>query len=234
MRNCFQKLLIVIVLCPFYKASAQYRVNDAVGWLSLSVKQKISKHISYRAMARMRDGENFTLVRSWYIDGGLYYHFKKDFSVSLNYVYAPVREKDRYFRAFHQYYTSVNKKFNLNNYWYLSNRIIFQYTSSFFLVDEGYKPYSRTDLREKLSLNRRITRKDRVYMGDEIMTTLFTGITELRRNRFYLGLNHKFNKQFSVDAFFVLQSSLNRKINTNQYIYGLTLNYKFRKMIDDD
>lgn len=234
MRSYFQKLLTVIALCFLYTASAQDRVNDAVGWFSLSVKQKISKHISYRVMARMRDGDNFTSVRSWYIDGGLYYHFKKDFSVSLNYVYAPVRGKDLHFRAFHQYYTSINKKFNLNNYWYFSNRVIFQYTSSAFLVDEGYKSYSRTDLREKLSLNRRVTRKDRIYIGDEIMTTLFTGITELRRNRFYLGLNHKFNRQFSVDAFFVLQSSCNRKINTNQYIYGLTLNYKFRKMIDDD
>ena len=83
-------------------------------------------------------------------------------------------------------------------------------------------------------LNRRLTRTDRMYIGDEVMTTLFTGNTGLRRNRFYAGVNHKFTSQFSADVFFVLQSTYLRKINSDQFIYGVTLNYKFRKMIDDD
>ena len=112
--------------------------------------------------------------------------------------------------------------------------LFLQHTSSYFIVDNGYEPYSRTDAREKLMLNRKLTRTDRVYIGDEVMTTLFTGINELRRNRFYVGLNHKFTKQLSADAFFVLQSTYNRKINTNNFVYGLTINYKFKKMIDDD
>lgn len=214
--------------------NAQSRSNDMVGWFSLSVKQKIYKQFSYRIMGRVRDSENMTSIKSYYVDGGLYYHFKPNFSVSLNYVYAPSRTSESYFRTFHQYYTSINNKFPLNQYWYLSNRIIFQYTSSNFIVDNGYEPYSRTDAREKITLNRRITRADRIYIANEVMTTLFTGNTELRRNRLYLGLNHKFTRQLSVDAFFVLQSGFNRKRNANNFVYGFTVNYKFKKMLDDD
>jgi|GEM_PF-2788088 len=231
-----RKQRLILFLCIGFSSQvlAQVRERDAVGWFSLAVRQKLTKHLSYRIMGRVRDGDNFTSLRSWYLDGGLYYQPGKNVSVSANYVYAPARDKDRYFRTYHQYYLSVNNKIHLNAYWYFSNRVIFQYTSSFFLVDEGYKPYARTDLREKLMLNRRLTRTDRVYMGDEVMTTLFTGDAGLRRNRFYAGINHKFTAQFSADVFFVLQSTYLRKINSDQFIYGLTLNYKFRKMMDDD
>lgn len=231
-----QKQVLILFLCLGFSSRlpAQARERDAVGWFSLAVRQKINKHFSYRIIGRVRDGENFTSVRSWYLDGGLYYQLAKNFSMSANYVYAPARDKDRYFRTYHQYYLSANNKFKLNTHWYFSNRVIFQYTSGFFLVDEGYKPYARTDLREKLMLNRRLTRADRVYMGDEVMTTLFTGNTGLRRNRFYAGVNHKFTTQFSADVFFVVQSTYLRKINSDQFIYGLTLNYRFRKMMDDD
>ncbi len=231
---CKQVLTGLLCLVFFSQLPGQVRERDAAGWFSLAVRQKITKHLSYRIMGRIRDGENFTLLKSWYLDGGLYYQITKTFLVSANYVYAPARGTDRYFRTYHQYYLSAANKIHLNAYWYLSNRAIFQHTSSFFLVDEGYKPYARTDLREKLMLNRRLTRTDRMYIGDEVMTTLFTGNTGLRRNRFYADVNHKFTSQFSADVFFVLQSTYLRKINSDQFIYGVTLNYKFRKMIDDD
>lgn len=231
-----KKQVLIIFTCMSFSCQlpAQSRERDAVSWFSLAVKQKINKRFLYRIMGRIRDSENFSSLRSWYIDGGLYYHMTKNFSLSANYVYAPSRDKDRYFRTYHQYYVSANNKFNINTHWYFSNRVIFQHTSSFFLVDEGYKPYARTDVREKLMLNKRLTRADRIYVGDEVMTTVFRGNTGLRRNRFYAGLNHKFTKQFSADVFFVLQSTYLRKINSDQFIYGLTLNYKFRKMMDDD
>ncbi len=225
----------LVALCLVCSLRAQNRGKDMAGWFSLAIKQKIYNKLSYRMMGRVRDSENLTSIKSYYIDAGLFYNIKNNFSVSVNYVYSPSKESDTYFRTFHQYYTSINNRFKINDYWYLSNRIIFQYTSSFFIVDNGYKPYARTDAREKLMLNRRLTRADRVYIGDEIMTTLFIQNFELRRNRIYIGLNHKFTKQLSVDAFFVLQSTFNRKKNNNDlFVYGLTLNYKFKKMMDDE
>lgn len=216
------------------QVQAQDREQEAAGWFSLALKQKISKCISYRTMARFRYGDNVTSLRSWYIDGGLYWHPARNFSLSANYVYAPARVSDHYFRTYHQYYVSANNRIPVNRFWYFSNRVIFQHTSSFFLIDEGYKPYARTDVREKLLLNRRLSRSDRIYIGDEVMSTLFTENTNLRRNRFYAGINHRFTRQFSTDVFFVLQSTFHRKLNSDQFIYGITLNYKFRKMIDDD
>lgn len=232
MRKWFTGCMLWICVPAFMQA--QLRGHDAVGWFSLALKQNITSKLSYRIVVRVRDGENFSSVRSWYVDGGLYYRPHRYTSVSLNYVYAPARDQDRYFRTFHQYYISVNNKIPLSRLWYLSNRVILQHTSSFFLIDEGYKPYARTDLREKLMLNRRISRADRLYVGDELMTTLFTGQTGIRRNRLYAGINHKFTKRFSADVFFVLQSTFHRRVNSDQFVYGLTLNYQFRKLLDDD
>lgn len=234
MRNCQRLFLTLLCLLFFVNLFSQERAKDMAAWFSLSLKQTIYRKLSYRAMLRLRDGENVSSITSYYVDAGVFYNIRKNFSVSLNYVYAPSRMADHYFTTYYQYYTSINNKIKINNYWYLNNRIIYQYTSSFFIIDNGYKPYARTDAREKLMLNRKITRSDRVYIGDEIMTTLFTGDTQLRRNRFYLGVNHRFGRQFSADLFFVLQSTFNRKINNDVFVYGLTLNYRFKKMIDDD
>lgn len=229
MQKYLRQIFCLLYLCLVMPVLAQQRTKDMAGWFSLSIKQKIYKNFSYRLMARLRDTENLTSVSSYYVDAGLFYHLTNNFSVSLNYVYAPSRADDRYFVSYHQYYASINNKVKISDYWYFTNRIIFQYTSSYFIVDNGYKPYARTDAREKLTLNRKITRADKIYIADEVMTTLFAGDTQLRRNRLYLGINHRFSKQFSADVFFVLQSTFNRKANTDVFVYGLTLNYKFKK-----
>lgn len=224
---------VFIFACTFMLRS-QGRLKDGGAWLSLSVKQKIYKNFSYRLMLRMREAENITSMNSWYTDLGLFYSINPNFNISVNLVYAPSRQEDGYFRRFYQYYCSVNNKFPLNRFWYLSNRIIVQYTSHCLFVDNGYEPYSRTDLREKILVNRIINKRNRLYFGDEIMTTLFADGLDLRRNRLYAGLNHKFTSRLSADLFFVLQSTYNRKMNMDSYILGFTLNYKFRKMVDDD
>jgi hypothetical protein len=223
-----------VLSLSLYQSVAQKRTYDMATWIGLSVKQSIYNKLSYRVMARLRDTENLSSITSYYVDAGLYYKIKKTFSVSLDYVYAPSKMADGYFTTYHQYYVSFNNKLKLNNYWYFSNRIIFQHTSHFFIVDNGYEPYSRTDAREKLTLNRKVARADKLYISDEVMTTLFTGNTELRRNRLYIGLNHSFSRQLSMDFFFVLQSTFNRKNNTSIFVYGLTVNYKFKKMFEDD
>lgn len=231
--NLILLLSILMLSCSY--SCAQKRTSDAAGWFSLSVKQKIYNHFSYRVMARVRDVENFGYIKSYYIDGGLYYAIKNNFNISLNLVYAPSREYyDSRFRSYYQYYISISNKILLSRYFYLSNRIIIQNTSNHFIIDNGSMPYSRTDLREKFVLNRLLNKRNKVYIGDEIMTTLYTQQTELRRNRLYIGLSHKFSGRISTDLFFVLQSTFNRKNNTNDYIYGITFNYKFKKMMNDD
>lgn len=228
-------LLMLLLLSSGDNMFAQKRTNDAAGWFSLSVKQNINNRLSYRVMARLRDVENFGYIKSYYVDGGLYYAIKNNFTISLNLVYAPSKDYyDLSFRTYYQYYTSINNKILLSKYFYLSNRIIIQRTSNCFIIDNGSEPYSRTDLREKLVLNRLINKRNKIYIGDEIMTTLFTKNTELRRNRLYIGLTHKISRRVSTDLFFVLQSTFNRKNNTNDYVYGITLNYKFKKMMNDD
>lgn len=227
-------LLVLIGSIVIHSAAhAQARDNDAVAWVSLAIKKKIFNRLSYRAMIRFRDGNNLSTIQSWYTDVGVYYHFRKTISLSANYVYAPARNRDGYFTTYHQYYISLNNKVPLSRRLSFSNRIIFQHTSSFFLFDQGYKAYARTDIREKVLLNLKLRKRNKIYIGDEVMTTMSEPELSLRRNRLYVGMSQQISSRFSADLFFVLQSTYHRKVNLDQFICGLTFTYKFRKMLDN-
>jgi len=213
---------------------SQKRTNDAVAWLSVSLEQKVYKKISGRLMSRARQDENFTRLRSYYFDLGLFYNVNYKTSISFNYVYAPARVNYDYFRVFHQYYVSLNNRFYYGKYLFLSNRIIVQQTSHKLIVENGYKPYSRSDFRDKLTLNWKPIQGYRFYVGDEIMIPFSKSPVEIRRNRFYAGVNKKIVKRLSVDVYYVLQSSFHNKKrkNSNDNIFGITVNYRFNSNFD--
>ncbi len=185
-------------------------------------------------MSRIRQNENFSQLKSYYFDLGLFYNFNYKTSISVNYVYAPSKVNYDYFRVFHQYYMSLNNRFYYGKYLFLSNRIIVQQTSHKLIVENGYKPYSRTDFREKLTLNWKPIQGYRFYLGDEIMIPVSRTPIEIRRNRLYVGINKKLAKRLSIDAYYVLQSSFHnqRQNNTNDNIFGITINYRFNNNFD--
>lgn len=225
--------IITLFFCVI-KLNAQNRTNDAVGWFSVSLEQKVVKNITARVFSRARFDDNISRLKSYYVDCGLFYNFNYKTSISLNYVYAPSKVKDDYFRTYHQYYISLNTRYYYGKYIFLSNRVIVQQTSHKFIVENGYKPYSRTDLRDKITINWKPIQGYRFYIGNEIMIPISSTPVEIRRNRVYAGVNKKIAKRLSADVYFVLQSSFHnkRKKDNNDYVYGFTINYRFNNNFD--
>ena len=72
-----------------------------------------------------------------------------------------------------------------------------------------------------------------MYVSDEIMSPFTVSPVLIRRNRLYVGLNRKLLKQVDLDLYFLLQSTFYKTVNTNDFVYGLTLGYKFKKWKKD-
>lgn len=215
--------IIIFFMCVMIKGLAQK--NDASLWPTLSIEKKLYKNISLKLTNRARISENFSRLTSYYHDIGLYLQLFPNCKISADYVFTPNRLTNGSFRNIHQYYLSINNRYFLNAFWYLKNRMIFQHSSSYLFSDNGYKPYSKTNIREKISIGRKITRRKSIYLEDELMAPLKNNPFEIKRNRLYTGITHHFNKQMSLDIYFILQSLFHQKITQNNYIYGFTINY---------
>ncbi len=216
---------LFLVSCHVYGQQRQ----DAASWLSLVLEQKLPQNLSLKVQSRFRFADNISHLKSYYIDLGLFYKVSENFKVSLDAVYAPYQLDNSNYKSLFQYYASISNTFQIAKKWSISNRVIGQYTSSNFIVDNGTIFYMRADLREKLTFGYDLNKKTNFYLADEIMAPISVSPFLIRRNRLYIGVNRKITKQFEVDLYFLLQNSFFKKVNTTDFIYGLTLGYKFKK-----
>lgn len=222
-----KNIKIIILLFVSLNLFGQENKKDAVLWTTLSLQKKLDDKSSLKLVSRARFGDNFSHLNSYYVDIGYFYEIVNNLKVSVNYVYSPTRQTDFTYRRLHQYYASLTYKYDLNSHWAIKSRTIFQHTSHYLFVENGYKPYSRTNFREKLSLNRKISRRNSIYLEDEISIPVFSDQTGIRRNRLYAGFDHAINKQFTLDLFFVLQHVIHHTYPSTDFVYGFTLNYQF-------
>jgi hypothetical protein len=227
-----KKWILFIVLVSTLSAQAQ-RKNDAASWLSLVLEQKLKNNFSLKFQSRFRFGDNVSQLNSYYLDLGLFYRITPNFKVSFDGVYAPYRMDNGMFTSLFQYYVSISNSIDLSKKWTLGNRVISQFTTSDFIVDNGTLFYMRADVREKLTLNYELNKKTGMYVSDEIMSPFTVSPVLIRRNRLYVGLNRKLSKQVDLDLYFLLQSTFYKTVNTNDFVYGLTLGYKFKKWKKD-
>lgn len=208
---------------------SQNRINDAGGWLSLGAKYELNSKQEVTGMLRFRQYENFTMLNSWYVDVGYAYKISEVLKVSIHYALNPTRTKDNYFRNLHQYYIRADYKKFINKYFTICNRLIIQHTNRFIVdMDNGYKPYYRTDFRARLGFSYHLSAASNIFFHNEWMYTLSEGPVELKRNRVYTGYEKEVNNFLSVKIYFVLQSSFHKQKspNTNHFIYGIDLNFK--------
>lgn len=228
---------IIVVICVYVVAVnfgyAQYRrIHDAGFWASLIGDGKINKKIFYRAMWRWRQTGNFLVPNSYYFDFGIGYKITSNFKFSLHYAFNPTRAFAGYYRNIHQYYVSVSYKYPINKYLELINRVIMQHATHLFVTDfwndNGYKPYYRTDIRERVGFQINLSSHSNIFAADEIMYTISYTPIFLTRNRFYCGYETALTPSLKGKFYFVLQSayhSLN-SYNYDLFIYGIDLSYK--------
>lgn len=206
---------------------SQNRINDAGAWLSLAVSYKTSSNQELSVMARYRQYENFTQANSWYVDMGYAYRISPAFKLSLHYALNPTRTKENIFIPLHQYYLRMDYRKFINKYFTFYNRIILQHTNRFIAdIDNGSKPYYRTDFRERMGISFNLSSVSNIYLHNEWMYTLSEIPVELKRNRLYIGYEKVFRSTFSAKWYFVLQSSFHKRKNpnTNHFIFGMDLN----------
>ena len=230
----FRRILLGLFVCciSIQELDAQKPFVDAMSWLSLSLDQKIQYRWSVKLLTRFRSGENFTQLNSWYSDLGVQYDVTDRFTLTANYVYAPSRLSNMQFVNFHQYYTSLNYKFKPIKRWNFDNRIIIQRTSSGSMLDSGDPSKNSVDIRYKPEVDFKFGKGYTAFVADEVMLPLSSVPFELERNRFYAGINRVFTKRINMDFYFVLQSSYHSSSGDNRYyIYGIDLNYKFRRLV---
>ena len=213
-------------------AYAQKPLNDAMSWLSAGINQKIQYKWGVKLLTRFRIGENFTQLNSWYSDLGVQYDINDKLNVTLNYVLAPSRAANMRFNNFHQYYGSINYKIKPFKHWEIADRIILQRTSSGSVMDSGDPSKNSTDFRNKLEIGRKFNKHYSAFMADEVLLPLSSTPFEIKRNRFYAGINRVITKRINLDMYFVLQSSYHSSSQNNRYyIYGLDFNYKLRRIL---
>jgi len=224
----------IFLLATFsFHIFTQERIKDMGGWFSPSVNYKFSKKHSIIMRWRIKQYENFTQTNSWYIDIGYAFKISRNWRISAHYNFNPSRTNQNYFRNIHRYYLRMDYKKSLNKYITFHNRTIVRYSTHLFLTDfkdNGYKPYYRTDLRERIGVSYNLSSSDKVFIHNEWMIVLSQSPIELKRNRFYCGYEKKVSKTFNLETYFVFQSTFHDKKSPGRdyFILGLDMNFNLK------
>ncbi len=210
------------LMITFIKLFAQYSILDMVARYSLVAKYDINKRQYLSGMFRFKMLENFTELDSWRVDIGYGYKFSPSLKISVHYSFNPEITTQNYYRNIHRYYLRADYHYFINKYLTIQNRVIFQHFTHRFLTDiqdNGYKPYYRTDIRERIGFSYNISARAAIYLQDEVMYNLSECPLELKRNRIYLGYEKKVNKKWTTKVYFIVQSSLHRNNSPNRHYF---------------
>lgn len=226
MKKIFLYILIILPNLIY----SQTRINDAGARFSIKLRYKLNEKEYLNLMYRTRILENFSELNSWFIDAGYGYKINNDLKISLHYRFNSSITNNNYFRTLHRYYLRADYRQFINKYWILHNRIILQHTTHRFVTDiqdNGYKPYYRTDLRERIGFSYNLSSSDNIFLHNEWMFTLSDNPVELRRNRLYVGYEKDINDDTNIKCYFILQSSFHKRKNpdTNYFIFGIDINF---------
>lgn len=199
---------------------AQNRFLDAGARVSFITKYNINSKNYLSLMLRLKEYENFTELSSGYV--GIVYGYKLSSSLkfSVRYLIGSKITNSNYYRNIYRYYFRLDYRYFLNKYITIRNAVIFQHATQRFITDiqdNGYKPYLRTNFRERLGLVYNFSSTTNIYLYDEIMYTLSENPVELKRNRIYLGYEKQFNNKWTTTIYFALQSYLH-KTNSPNYL----------------
>lgn len=201
----------------------QNRILDAGGRLSFTAQYDITQQGYLSMMFRVRQMENFTELNTRLVEISYGYKFSPYLRLSAHYALRQQLTTQNYYRNIHRYYLRLGYQYFINKYLTLHNRVILQYSTHRFITDiqdNGYKPYYRTDIRERVGVSWNISSKANVYVHNEFLYTLSNIPIEWRRNRIYLGYEKEWNDKWTMDIYFILQSSFHNSPDYHYFIIG--------------
>jgi len=84
---------------------------------------------------------------------------------------------------------------------------------------------NRKKLRNRVSVGYKINKKFTPYAAAELHYS--TTASEMRQRRLSLGTGIKISRKLAADVFWMYQTSLNKKVQENNHVFGVGLSYSF-------
>lgn len=199
------------------------QVNDAGLWLSFNFTKKINPAWSVTLSEELRMDENITEAGTVFSDAGINYKINNRFRVSANYRYINKRRPDVSYDKRHRYYFDFSYRDKFSR---IATILRVRYESQYkdvFSSSKGFVPENH--LRGKLTFKFDLDKKYTPYLYSEIFMPLNNPkVKSIDNGRYCAGIEYKFSRVHTLDAFYMIQQEYHVKNPKRDYIIGLGYN----------
>lgn len=205
--------LLLLLLCTSFVLKAQY-AQDSELWTSVGISGNATKKISYSVEEALRLKSNMQQLSQTFTDIGAQYKVYKWLKVGANYrlILKPNNNPK------HRLYINAAIKTNWNNF-VVSNRLRYQ-------IDYEKNNLPNKELRNKINIafdRKKI--KFKPYIAFEAYYHFLYSGNQFDNLRYYAGCGYDITKNINLDAYYLLQQSINVEKLSISHIVGIGINY---------
>ena len=215
----FIKICILFATLNIVATSTLAAEDDFGVWSTLKFSAKIIEGLKIKFEDEFRTADNANRLKYIHLDIGLQYSPLKWLVLGAQFREVFELQKRRWIEERRPHLNILFKHtiFGIG----LSNRSRFAYRF-FPSKDDGRRYRNQTSIKYKISVNNIGIIP---YVADESFVDILT--SELNRNRFYIGSDVKFLKNYSVGMFYLLQTSIKDDGNSNSHVLGFRAGLSF-------
>ena len=214
-------ILLAIGLTYFISGFGQESeklLNENEAWVGFTLKKEVSDRVVLSFDQQTRTMDDLNGIRAHLLELGLKYKLSKHFSLKGQYRYTlrnNMKNTDRI-------------SLDLTTKWkYKPAKLTFKYRVRFQNTVVSYTDQNITYLRNRLSLQYKISKKWNIYTEYESFFK-FNEKNEFRGNRYSFGAKYKVTKRIVLNAFYQLDQEINVKSPSRQNVYGLLLQWNLK------
>lgn len=216
---------LFLLLLAFNAVKSQ--TNDAQLWLSTEIEKKLNPRLSLHVAEELRMNENITEAGTVFSDFGMSIDVSRGLNASAHYRFINKRRLDNTYDNRHRYYFDLTYKYDPKPLIFsLRARFQSQYTD-LLTSEDGKIPeyYERTRLKIACDAGR----KFRPYLSAEVFLPLSGRVSSLIIDciRYQAGIEYKFNRYHSLNAFYMVQTEINVADPQNYFVTGLGYSFVF-------
>ena len=226
MRTSFRLLVLLGTCFALSVVSAFAQQDDAGLWSSVTIKHKVTRRMSVSLSEQIRMHQNVSEVEQFFTDAGVDYEFIPAFKVSVNYRLTS-KNQLTYYSTRHRFYVDLSYKQKLKPIAISLRQRVQSQVESIHSSENGRIPewYTRTKLAVKLDLGKKYS----PYLATEyyyVIDNLKEEDQVFDKARYEVGIDYDFNKQSSVNLFYLIQKDL-RENKTRDFVSGIGYTYSF-------
>jgi len=224
---------VLIVLMTFFletsiDASAQPPVKDAWLWGTLSLDKKIYKRFTVVFDEELRMFDNWSRVNLLFSNLSLEYKLSKKFRFAVAYRFIN-KDQDEYYSQRHRLYVDASYRTKWNDFLFVYRLRLQGQVRNLYSSQKG--GYVESYMRHKFDLqyNRK---KFTPYLAAEFrfqFTSPFypEGNDQWDRGRYYAGCDYDFDKDNSINLYFMIQHDYNIPFYQEDYVTGIQYTHHF-------